>query len=194
MPQTYLIMYIPNFYTDMLGCDSLLHFGYFLPKNICLGKNCAKPEIGVLNRDTQLPTQTSILGCYSLLYFGYFLPKNICLGKNSTKTEIGVLNRYTQLATQFFWVNPIHLFLQCNGQCARYNKIICTAVRIALKSHNLDTRQWELVLPDALHSIRSLLCTVTNQTPNERLFNYRWKSPFATSVPTWLHGQGPVFF
>ena len=54
----------------MLGCDSPLHFGYFLPKNICLDKNCAKPEIGVLNRGSQLPTQTSILGCDSLLHFG----------------------------------------------------------------------------------------------------------------------------
>ena len=100
--------------TSILGCYSLLHFGYFLPKNICLGKNCAKAGIGVLNRDTQLPTQTSIFGCYRLLHFGYFLPKNICLGKNSAKAEIGVLNRDTQLATQFFWVNPTHLFLQCN--------------------------------------------------------------------------------
>ena len=80
-----------------------------------------------------------------------------------------------------------------NGQCERYNGIIWTAVRLALKYRNLDTRQWELVLPDTLHSIRSLLCTATNQTPHERLFNYQRKSSFGTSVRNCLDGQGPVF-
>ena len=45
----------------------------------------------------------------------------------------------------------------------------------------------------ALHSICPLLCTATNQTPRERLFNYQRKSSFGTFVPTWLDGQGPVF-
>ena len=80
-----------------------------------------------------------------------------------------------------------------NGQCERYNGIIWTAVKLALKSRKLDTRQWELVLPDALHSIRSLLCTATNQTPHKRLFNFRRKSSFGTSVPSWLSNQGPVY-
>ena len=48
----------------------------------------------------------------------------------------------------------------------------------------LDTRQWELLLSDALHSIRSLLSTATNQTPHERLFNYQQKSSFGTCVST----------
>ena len=57
-----------------------------------------------------------------------------------------------------------------NGQYERYNGIIWTAVKLALKSRNLDSPQWELVLPDALHSIRSLLCIAANQTPHERFF------------------------
>ena len=80
-----------------------------------------------------------------------------------------------------------------NDQCVRYNEIIWTTVRLALKSRNLYTRQRELVLPDTLQLIRSLLCTATNQTPHERLFNYQRKSSFGTSVPTWLDGKGPVF-
>ena len=38
-----------------------------------------------------------------------------------------------------------------NGQCERCNGIIWSAVRLALKSRKLDIRQWELLLPDALH-------------------------------------------
>ena len=80
-----------------------------------------------------------------------------------------------------------------NGQCERYNGSIWSAFKLALKSRKLDTCHWELVLLDALHSIRSLLCTATNQTPHERLFNHKRKSTFGTSVPTWLSTPGPVY-
>ena len=80
-----------------------------------------------------------------------------------------------------------------NGQCERYNGIIWSAVKLALKSRNLDIRQWESVLPDALHSIRSLLCTATNSTPHERMFNFERRSTFGTSVPMWMSEPGPVF-
>ena len=41
-------------------------------------------------------------------------------------------------------------------------------------------------MPDALHSIRSLLCTATNETPHERLFSYNRKSATGCSIPSWL--------
>ena len=43
---------------------------------------------------------------------------------------------------------------------------------------------------DALHSIRSLLCTATNSTPRERLFSYNRKSTSGTSLPSWLTAPG----
>ncbi|KAL7635484.1 UNVERIFIED_CONTAM: hypothetical protein RMT77_014553 [Armadillidium vulgare] len=51
---------------------------------------------------------------------------------------------------------------------------------------------WELVLPDALHSIRSLLCTATNATPHERLFSFRRKTSLGLSIPSWLVEPGSV--
>ena len=42
-----------------------------------------------------------------------------------------------------------------NGQCERYNATIWKSVTLACKSRMLDVRFWEVVLPDALHSIRS---------------------------------------
>ena len=49
-----------------------------------------------------------------------------------------------------------------NSQVERYNGIIWKAIRLALQTHGLETRHWEKVLPEVLHSLRSLLCTATN--------------------------------
>ena len=52
--------------------------------------------------------------------------------------------------------------------------------------------QWEVVIPDALHSIRSLLSTSTNTAPHERFFSFQRRSSCGTSMPSWLHSPGPV--
>jgi len=44
-----------------------------------------------------------------------------------------------------------------------------------------------------LHSVRSLLCRATNEIPHERFFNFRRRSTFGISVPTWLSTPGPVY-
>jgi hypothetical protein len=59
-------------------------------------------------------------------------------------------------------------------------------VRLALESKQLPVEAWELVLPDALHSIRSLLCTSTNETPHERFFSFTRKSSSGNSIPSWM--------
>ena len=52
-----------------------------------------------------------------------------------------------------------------NGQCERYNGIIWNSIKLHLESSGLSEKNWESVLTEALHSIRSLLCTATNETP-----------------------------
>ena len=79
-----------------------------------------------------------------------------------------------------------------NGQVERYNGIIWKAVSLALRSRDLPVQNWEAVLPDALHSVRSLLSTSTNETPHERLFRYQRRSTSGSSVPTWLSKSGEV--
>lgn len=81
---------------------------------------------------------------------------------------------------------------QGNGQVERYNGVIWKTILLALKSRNNRTEQWEEVLPQALHSIRSLLCTATNATPHERMFNHPRRSYNGCSLPTWLIQPGPV--
>ncbi|XP_047137392.1 uncharacterized protein LOC124813900 [Hydra vulgaris] len=79
-----------------------------------------------------------------------------------------------------------------NGQVERYNGLIWKNICLALKTHNLDVRNWEIVLSDALHSLRSLLSTATNCTPHERLFSFPRRSSSGTSLPSWLT-PGPIF-
>ena len=80
-----------------------------------------------------------------------------------------------------------------NGQCECYNDSIWSAIKSALKSRCLDVCHFQPVLPDALHSVRSLLCTTTNETPHKQMFSFKRQSTFGMSVPTWLSSPGPVY-
>lgn len=81
---------------------------------------------------------------------------------------------------------------QGNGQVEKLNSTLWKAIRLGLRSHNLPIEHWEKVLDNALHSIRSLLCTTTNCTPHERMFKHSRKSPNGNSIPTWLSSAGQV--
>lgn len=63
---------------------------------------------------------------------------------------------------------------------------------MALKTKHLSVENWEQVLPQALHSVRSLLCTTINCTPHERMFRHPRRSTNGTSVPSWLTNSGQV--
>ena len=63
---------------------------------------------------------------------------------------------------------------------------------MSLKYKNLHTKYWHVVLPDVLHSIRSLLCTATNETPHERFFRFPRRSSSGASIPTWMAEPGAV--
>ena len=79
-----------------------------------------------------------------------------------------------------------------NGQVERYNGIIWKAIVTCLKSKNLPVKYWQDVLADALHSVHSLLCTATNETPHERFFSFSRRSTVGSSIPSWLLQSGPV--
>ena len=81
---------------------------------------------------------------------------------------------------------------QGNGQCERYNGIIWRTVKLILDSEGLPTSCWESVLPRALHAVRSLLCTATNQTPHERFFRHQRRSAKGSSMPSWLLQPGKI--
>lgn len=76
---------------------------------------------------------------------------------------------------------------------AVHNGTIWRTITLVLKDKGLPLTSWEAVLPDALHSIRSLLCTARNVTPHERLFNYNRKSTTGSTIPSWLSSPVPVY-
>ncbi|XP_068235485.1 uncharacterized protein [Palaemon carinicauda] len=79
-----------------------------------------------------------------------------------------------------------------NGQVERYNGIIWKSICLVLESRGLKTQHWEIVLPEVLHSVRSLLCTATNETPHERFFRFQRRSSLGSTLPSWLLTPGPV--
>ena len=78
-----------------------------------------------------------------------------------------------------------------SSQVEIFNGIVWKSVRLSLVSGKLPVEQWERVLPDALHSIRSLPSTATNTTPHDRFFNFPRKSSEGVSLPSCL-SPGPV--
>ena len=81
---------------------------------------------------------------------------------------------------------------QGNGQCERYNGTIWKTITLALKNHKLPSTYWEAMIPDALHSIRTLISVSTNCTPHERLFQYQRRSATGCNMPSWLSTPGQV--
>ncbi|GAA55793.1 hypothetical protein CLF_109016 [Clonorchis sinensis] len=81
---------------------------------------------------------------------------------------------------------------QCNGQVERLNGILWKTIYLALKSRGLPFTYWEVVLLDALHCIRSLLCTSSNCTPHERFMPFTRRPANGVSLPTWLTVPGPI--
>ncbi|XP_052754766.1 uncharacterized protein LOC128201532 [Galleria mellonella] len=79
-----------------------------------------------------------------------------------------------------------------NGQVERLNGTLWRTIQLSLRSKNLDIRYWEQVLPLALHSIRSLLCTATNATPHDKLLCFPRRSGNGISLPSWLMIPGPI--
>jgi len=62
-----------------------------------------------------------------------------------------------------------------NSQCERCNQTVWKTALLILKGRNLGPHLWQLILPKALHAVRTLLCTVTNASPHMRFFPFsRW--------------------
>ena len=61
--------------------------------------------------------------------------------------------------------------LEGNEQCERYNGTIWKTITLTIKHHKLPTTYWEAMIPDALHSIRTLISVSTNCTIHETYFS-----------------------
>ena len=80
-----------------------------------------------------------------------------------------------------------------NGQEEKLNGMTRIADTLALKTHKLPINAWQDVLPDvpdAHHSLCTLLCTSTNL--HERLFVFQRRSTTRSSIPLWLATTEPI--
>ncbi|XP_065679006.1 uncharacterized protein LOC136093720 [Hydra vulgaris] len=135
-------------------------------------------------------SSTTVVKCLDQIFSFSGFPKYIHSNRGSSfisnelKSYLTKKGIATSNSTPY---NPIS-----NGQVERYNGLIWKNICLALKTHNLDVRNREIVLSDALHSLCSLLSTATNCTPHERLFSFPRRSSSGTSLPSWLT-PGPIF-
>jgi hypothetical protein len=135
-------------------------------------------------------TSQTLIRCFCQLFSLFGMPSYVHSDRGASflSTELtDFLHRKGIATSRTTAYNP-----QGNGQVERLNATLWKTVLLALKSRDLSISNWETVLPDALHSIRSLLCTATNATPHERLFLYNRKSTSGTTLPNWLITPGPV--
>ena len=79
-----------------------------------------------------------------------------------------------------------------NSQVQPTNKTIWKTVQLMVCDQQIPVEKWLDVLPDALHAVRSLLCTSTNSTPHERFFGFERRSVLGKSLSSWLQQKGPV--
>ena len=132
----------------------------------------------------------SVIKCLSQLFSIFGLPAYVHSDRgqsfmsNELKNWLHSKGIATSRTTPY---NP-----QGNGQVERYNGIIWRTITLALNERKLPIERWQEVLPDALHSVRTLISTATNETPHERLFAYKRRSATGQSLPSWLVNPGKV--
>ena len=132
----------------------------------------------------------TVINCLKSLFKFFGMPSFVHSDRAKPFTSRELLDYFTRLDISTSYTSVYSP--RGNEQCKQYNAIIWTAVKLALKSKNLPIEQWQVMLPEALHSIRSLVCTATNMTPHERMFNYNRRSCLGLSMPTWLCAPGTV--
>ena len=136
-------------------------------------------------------TSSTVVQCFSQLFSIFGMPNYVHSDRapDLISGEIkNYLNSHGIATSRTSRYNP-----KGNGQCERYNGIIWKTILLGLRTKKLPTAAWQQVLPDALHSIRTLLCTATNCTPHERMFHHPRRSATGNSLPTWLMNPGPVY-
>ena len=109
-------------------------------------------------------TSLTVIKCLNQLFTTFGMPAYIHSDRGSSFISNQIVDYLTSHGIADSRTTPSNP--EENGQVERYNGIMWKAVNLALKSRRLKVTQWELVLPDALHSIRTLLCTSTC-TPHE---------------------------
>ena len=79
-----------------------------------------------------------------------------------------------------------------NAQSERINQTVWRKILLLLRTQKRQISSWEVVLPEALHAVQSMLCTATNATSHKRFLGFSRRSMIGKSLPSWLIQPGPV--
>ena len=134
---------------------------------------------------------TTVIDCLSNLFSLFGLPSYIHSDRGSAFMSEKLQSYLLSLGVATSRTTPYNP--RGNSQCERFNGIIWKSVMLALRSKRLPVEHWEKVISTALHSIRSLISTSTNETPHERMFNFARKASNGNALPSWLSNPGPVY-
>jgi len=88
----------------------------------------------------------------------------------------------------------LHTIFRVTHNARELSKLNCLVYyqTLFLSCRSLPENKWEDVLPEGLHSIRSLTCVSTNETSHERPFRFPSRAMTGTTLPTWLLMPGLV--
>ena len=128
---------------------------------------------------------STVIDCIQRLLY---LSQIMCI-----QIEVIICIEGTTVLSAWSWCSNEQLHpISSNRESERYHSITPKAVTLALTSRQLNVSARERVLPDALHSIRSLLCTSTNAAPHE-IFRLGPTISKPHGLPTCLMSPGKVF-
>lgn len=136
-------------------------------------------------------TSETVIRCLKDLFSTFGTPAYIHSDRGTSFLSDELRQFLTSLGTSCSRTTPYNP--RGNGLVERLNGTLWRTIQLHLRSNNEDIANWEKAILPALHSIRSLLCTGTNATPHERMFNHPRRSINGQSLPSWLHSPGPVY-
>ena len=127
---------------------------------------------------------SSVVKCLSTLFSLFGFPSHVRSDRGTAflSRELKDYLHSRGIATS----HPTPYHSTGNSQCERFNQTIWKTISLMIKGRNLGPHHWEEVMPEALHSVRTLLSTATNTTPHERFLPFPRRSMLGRSLPTWL--------
>ena len=123
------------------------------------------------------------ISCLSTLFSLFGLPAYVHSDRGSAFMSANFQSYLLSLGVASICTTPY--IPRSNSQCEQHNGLVWRTILLALRSKNLPVAQWKSVVGIAIHSVRSLISTSTNDTPHDRMFNFSGRASNGSSVPTW---------
>ena len=128
-------------------------------------------------------TSSSVKGCLAQL-FSIFGPPSFIHSDRGTQFQSEKFQEFCfSRGIGLSRTSPYHP--KGNGQNERYNGVIWKSVQCLLHSEDRKGSAWEDLLPGALYALRTLINTVTRETPHDRLFNFTRKAGGGVFAQAW---------